>query len=126
MTLYIDDTTIPNSEDLYRRIHPSQWKLVENTHTFRVTSAAFKDHRCQISVDLSSLTTPQDALARASQKEIKYALAAVTAGDARQIEQKIIRDPAPNDPAHALIVGQQPPHVSKALAQAAKWIIPPT
>lgn len=125
MTNFSDDTTIANSEGLYRRIHPIQWKYVKEINDYRVTSAAFKDNRSQISVDLSSLTTPQEALARAARKDITYALASITADDARKQEQGVVRNPLEDNPAHALIIGQQPDRVCKALARIARWVIPP-
>ena len=50
------------------------------------------------------------------------ALAAVTAGYARSLEQAVVRDAKPNDLAHALIYGHQPKTIRRKLAISAQWI----
>jgi hypothetical protein len=57
-----------------------------------------------------------------------FALAAVTAGLARECGQGIARDPLPDQPAHALVFAQRgtkTKSVMRRLAKAARWVIEP-
>jgi len=118
-----DDLTIPDSEDLYRRI-AKQWLVPDNTFGgLRLSRAAFKDRKKEISVHLSSLITPLETMARGGTNIV--GLVAVTAGQARSLNQVVVRDPNPNDEAHALICGSQPKSIIRQLTKIAKWICYP-
>ena len=49
-------------------------------------------------------------------------LVAVTAGEARGLDQAVVRDPQPDDAAHALICGTQSRSIVRRLTNMAKWI----
>lgn len=54
-----------------------------------------------------------------------FALAAITAGLARQCDQGVARDPLPEEPAHGVVVGKKTDSVRKRFAKGAEWVIPP-
>ena len=122
-TLRHDDNSIPDAEDLYRRL-ARDWIVPDRVMGgVKISSGAFKDRDKEISVHLSSMITPEDSLAYGGEGIV--ALAAVTAGDARSLEQAVVRDTQPGDPAHALICGRQPKAIQKKLAELARWVREP-
>ncbi len=54
-----------------------------------------------------------------------FALAAITAGLARNCQQGVARDPQPQEPAHAVVVGRKTRAIQSMLAKDSTWIIPP-
>jgi len=118
-----DDESIPDAEDLYRRL-AKDWIVPDRVMgSVRVSSGAFRDPNSEISVHLSSMIRPDDSLAYGGAGIV--ALAAVTAGDARGLGQAVVRDAQPDDPAHALICGLQSKSVRHKLASLARWIRKP-
>src|SRR5262249_60054882 len=98
----VDDLTISNSEGLWRRIPPS-WIVVDSeTGTWRLSSVAFIDRRGELSVEISSLTTAEQALARYPE----HSLAEVKAAVFRERGYGVIPDPLPDNMAHALVSGR--------------------
>ena len=118
-----DDPSIPDTEDLYRRLARDWIVYDEMTGGVRISSGAFLDQDREISVHLSSLITPKDSLAYGGKGIV--ALAAVTARHARSLEQAVVRDAQPGDPAHALICGQQDKSIQHKLRDLARWVICP-
>jgi len=118
-----DDPTIPDSEDLFRRILGNWIVTEQHSGARRLSSQAFSDRDDEISVDLSSLISPRGSLALGDDRHI--GIAAITGGDARKLDQAVVRAPVPGDPAHALICGKQTKSVRRRLALRARWIWPP-
>ncbi len=117
-----DDDSIPDVEDLYRRI-VQEWLVPDAaTGRKRLSSMAFKSKDNEISVSLASLTDADNCFSLGGPKTV--GVAAVTAGGARQLEQAVVRDPTPAEPAHALICGKQTKRVLRALAKKAVWMYP--
>jgi hypothetical protein len=54
-----------------------------------------------------------------------FALAAVTAGFAREQKQGVDLEPT-DFPGHAVVFGKKPKSISRSFAKAAKWVIAPT
>lgn len=129
---YQDDPSILNDDILLRRVPKhagSQIIWDANRKEWRPSSAAFKDHPegPGMSVSLQAVLDtlglpPQKALAG---YEETHALAAFKTSIARQNGQRIARDPIPEDPAHGIVVGNKNRAVSKALAGASSWVVPP-
>ena len=124
MAVCSDDPSIPNGEGLYRWIL-EEW-IVRNQATglMRFSSAAFEGD--EVSVDLSSLSSPEDSFQRGRsvmRSEI-CGVAATTAGQARELGQAVIRDPLPENPAHSLILGRKTHATKKKLAKTARWVFP--
>lgn len=119
-----DDPTISDSELLNRGIHPNH--LTDNNE---VTSAAFKNRSDpHISVDLASLSTPEETYRRWP----GYAgVVQLVARTVRDITPGVARDPTANNPAHALIIhdftltNRKRVEVARKLAKACTWAIPP-
>ena len=123
-----DDSTIGDASILWRRI-PS-WHVIfdENQKRWRSSSAAFDNDPdgaptsvFLAEVVLSAGRGPVDVLLGHE----SFALAAISAGAARGCGQEVVRDPLPDEPAHALVVGPKPKSVQRRLAKAAVWVIPP-
>lgn len=129
MDAYRDDRTILDSADLWRRIHPRQIVPNKDTGELRASSAAFKDHPngTPMSVLLADVVVEsgRDAFS-ALAKHPGYALAAISAGHARECKQGVAREPLPNEPAHAVVFGNKTKSIQRRLAKGAIWIIPPS
>ena len=124
----VDDTTIADASELWRRIHPKWIVPDENTGNMRVTSAAFDDSKDEspTSVLLADVVRKTG---RTAEEVIApydgYALASITAGQARDCEQGVARDPLPDEPAHAYIFGEKTKALKRCLARSAEWVIAP-
>jgi hypothetical protein len=119
-----DDLTIPDEADLWRRI--PTWHIVrdENSGQIRPSSAAFDNDPdgAPMSVVLAAeAENPQTALAGLT----GFALASFKARTARDCNQGIVRDPLPNEPAHALVFGTKTKSIRRRLAKEATWVVPP-
>ena len=123
-----DDATILDGDGLWRRIRADWVVHDENRGGLRVSSAAFADSRdgSPTSVLLES------AVRETGRSEVDvlrefpgYALASVTAGDARECQQKVVRDPKGNEAAHALLFGRKTKANRRCLAAKAEWVVPP-
>lgn len=107
----IDDITIPDAENLYIRVFPDQDSLIfdPDLNGYRPTTGALKSREQPLSVDLGSLSSPQET--RDRDKSFPFHVAAFTAGTARKYGCRIVRDPIPvgrgepENPAHALVFG---------------------
>jgi hypothetical protein len=54
-----------------------------------------------------------------------FALVGFPAGLARALNQIIVRDPTPDQPAHALVVGKKTKGVKRALRDGSHWVVQP-
>lgn len=125
----VDDATIGNDAELWRRIHP-QWVVPDgNTGSVRVSSAAFDNSPdgSPTSVLLAGLVRQTD---RGAEDVIAgfdgYFLAALTAGQARDCQQGVARNPLEDEPAHAYVFGQKTKPLKRCLARHATWVIAPS
>lgn len=122
---YVDDWTITDGTDLWRRIHPN-WKMPDvNTGSYRISSAAFDNTTgsLEMSVVISSDTRdPFTVLTNYSD----HFLAAITAGAVRLNRQIVVRAAIDEEPDHANVVGIKTRPIKRKLAKAARWVIPPT
>jgi len=55
-----------------------------------------------------------------------FALASLTAALARDCNQKVARDPLPDEPAHALVVGKKTKAVQRRFAKECRWVVHPS
>lgn len=130
MTEYSNDTTISGEEVLWRRIPP--WHVVfdKNLGRSRPKSSAFDNHTdgTPMSIFLASVVKQGKRDARDTLVNHEgFALAAVTAKLARDLDQCVCRDPLPDEPAHGLVAGKKTKRVKKTFAKEARWEIkPPT
>ena len=122
---FVDDTSIPDTSELWRRIPPRHFYADDNESGMRPSSAAFEDDP-----DGGPLSVFLAAEALAPQHVLEghegYALAALTAGFARANCQIIARDPRPGPPGHALVVGRKTHGTRKKFARQARWVVSPS
>jgi hypothetical protein len=125
---YRDDPAILDEADLWRRIPPKHFVKDDNLGQVRPSSAAFENHPngSPMSVVLADAVI---ASSRAPDAVLTghegFALAAITAGLARECEQGIAREPLPDEPAHAVVFGKKTNSVKKRLAKGSRWVVPP-
>jgi hypothetical protein len=126
-----DDPTVADETLLYRRVpEKPDLNIVwdSNLGHWRPSSASFKNDRdgSPMSVCL------QDTLEEAGREPVSvleghpdFALAAISAGNAREYGQKVVRDPLPTEPAHGLVAGEKKKRIMSNLAKSSVWVIPP-
>lgn len=126
-----DDPAILDDWRLLRRI-PAQPNVFirwdANRGRWGISSQAFRNNR---NVDAFSVNLENVLLAEGLALESvvldpeKYALAAITAVQARQHSQTLQKKPEPNDVSHGHVTGDKPKPVQQALASVAEWVFPP-
>lgn len=97
----IDDVSIPPSAALWRRIFEEDIYPDPKLCRKRANSGSLFDGDAPMSVDLAMLTTLDEVNKRGE----GMAIAEFTVDAVRQADCKIVRDPLPENPAHALIYG---------------------
>jgi len=121
-----DDPSIPDSELLFRTIHPKQLKDANG-----VSSGAFKSTpKSHTSVELGSLTSPEETLAR---RPGHVGVVKLLTGRVRGIRPGVVgvsRDPIPGNLAHALIIRELAPggvymKTARELARLCEWVMGP-
>ena len=119
-----DDTTIRNTDRLFRRVRENQLVKLEDGSR-RVSSALFK--AAEMSVNIESLMIeqgrpPEDTL---TGYPGEY-LTSIIAGDVRAHGLRIVKQTElPNDPAHGLVLGKKRDSFANAMARSHQWIVPP-
>lgn len=106
-----DDPSISDDTELWRRVHPKQFHTDENSGEVRPSTAAFNDR--EMSVVIAAESRGVDAVLAGYDE---YGLVSFRAGFARELGQRIVRDPTPDEPAHALVIGAKPNRVLRAFA----------
>lgn len=125
---FVDDATITDDEELWRRIHPRWIVFDDNTGGPRVSSAAFDDSRdgsptSVLLAEIARLTGRTESESLAGYEG--YGLVSLTAGQARRCHQGVVRDPLPEEPAHALVFGPKSKSNKRCLASSAAILILP-
>lgn len=109
--------SVSDDEALWRRIHRDQY-VSDGQGGMRVSSGAFIDPR--LSVDRASVLS---SIGRdySYTRRNGVGVAEFTAGIARGLEQEVVPDAEPDNPAHALVIGDKRRgnrRVAKSLADA--------
>ncbi|GAB4135358.1 MAG: hypothetical protein Tsb009_01510 [Planctomycetaceae bacterium] len=129
MSDLIDDSSIPDEAILWRRIPPNWVVFDQKTNQLRPSSQSFDNHRDGSGMSVV-LANEVIANGRSEENVLEghegFGLVAINAGLARKLNQKIVRDPLPDEPAHMEICGDKTKGVKKAFARAAVWIVKPT
>lgn len=127
-SVYRDDPSIPDNAALWRRIPPGWWIQDENLGRLRPTSAAFDDHRDGTAMSvlieeivLSTGRCSDDILAPYE----GYAMASIRAGFARKCSLGVMREPLPEEPAHAVVFGKKSKAIRAKLAVTCEWVVDP-
>ena len=97
---------VASGEILWRRIHRSHFQQG------RVISAAFKDPK--MSVDVASVRLDMST----TMTDTSVGVSALACSDAVAEGQSVVWDPITGNEAHALVVGEKPPSVARALRDA--------
>ena len=97
-----DDPSIGDNERLWRRVHPTQIRTNNETGELEVSSAAFST-REELSVAIASETNLTIFL----QNNFQHRVVEFTAGAARAANCTVVRDPKPDNLAHALVCGSK-------------------
>jgi len=98
-----NDPTISDDDFLYRRIYPDPDALIPtNNGGWRPKSGSLKSN-VALSVDLASMTTPEQT--RDRDITVPFHVARIPVRVVRRAGCGVIRDPLPDNPAHALICG---------------------
>ncbi|MDE3180806.1 MAG: hypothetical protein KGM47_14255 [Acidobacteriota bacterium] len=125
-TTFTDDPSIPDDAELWRRVRPDFQKM-DAAGRPRATSQAFQE---------PSNGTPMSVLladqVKAGGRDLKdvladypgHKMASFRAGFARTLGLGIARDPTPQEPAHAVVVGNKTGSVRKGLSLTADLIAP--
>ena len=120
---FVDDRTIEDSSELWRRVHPEFLVRDDNGRIFP-SSQAFQNRSKDdpMSVGLADIC-PSPA------EELKgyadYGLASLSAGQVRRCQQVVCRAPLEATPWHAHVCGDKPRRIRKQLAKVARWVVPP-
>lgn len=127
MTTKSDDPTILDSDPLWRRIHPKQ-VVHDGQGCQRPSSAAFVNS--SDGTGMSVTLGPEAENANVSPLEALrgfagFALASLPVVVCRMHDQTLERAPTSDDPHHALVDGEKPRSVRRALCRAASWAVPP-
>ncbi len=122
--LYRDDASIADEDRLFRRIHLTQIVKDDDTGLARISSGAFRDKELSVNIE-SVLLSDGKVPGHCLRNYLTHKLAAITAGEARQYQQAVCRDPLPHDPSHGLVWGSKNSRrVHLGLTDAATWVIP--
>jgi hypothetical protein len=120
----VDDATIADETQLYRRITQAQLVSDDNAGCRRVSSGAFDNEDLSVALGdklAEDSRTPESVLVNYPSE----CLVAFTAGVARAVAQVIYREPEPDEPAHGIVFGKKKKSVKHALHDAAVWVVQP-
>lgn len=123
---YIDDLSITDEADLWRRIHPKQVVPDKNTGQLRPSSAAFQNstNNSPMSILIAEIVLKSDRdTSDVLSSYPGFSLAVFTAGIARKCNQGVKRDALPDEQAHGLVFGKKTPGVRRKLAELSKWVV---
>ncbi len=121
----VDDTSIPNTDRLFRRVPVNQLSPNDDG-TQRPSSAVFK--HLEMSVNIESLMVeqgrpPEDSLTKYPDEY----LTSVIASDVRSFGcYPIVKDTKPPEyPAHGLVLGKKKDSFANKMGRTHKWIVEP-
>lgn len=123
-----DDLSVANPTFLYRWVHPVHIRRTADGVQCR--DGAFQNfpnrETLRMSVVLDDTLRAQNREpASIVQGRPGFGLVAVTAGEVREEEQRVLRSALPQEPAHGDVWGQKAPARRRRLAELARWIIAP-
>jgi len=118
-----DDPSIGNDDLLWRRVPPEQVVFDENLNRLRPSSMAFQNTSgtSGMSVNIAAETTVENTL-RESENLL---LVEFPASVPRGVGQGVIRNPLPDNPAHAEVTGKKTKSVQKTLYNNCAWVVGP-
>ncbi|MEX0866918.1 MAG: hypothetical protein WD030_06130 [Pirellulales bacterium] len=123
---YVDDQSILDEEELWRRVPPRLIIFDNNLGVYRPTSSAFVDSPdgSPMSVVMAS---EAEKLNRTADSVLigheGYSLVSIKVSFVRSLNLGVVRNPLPNEQAHALVFGNKTKSVQRKLAKSAIWVI---
>jgi hypothetical protein len=123
-----DDTTVLDDAVLWRRVHHLFWQQVQGG--WRISSGAFDNASdgSGMSVHLADIAVVEDRSLESLLPDPadEFGMVALTANHVRKQSQIIVREPEPDDPTHAEVIGLKPTKVRKRLRDGAAVVrLPP-
>lgn len=120
---FVDDPKIYDQDILWRRINEDWLIIDENTGRVRLKSMAFQDpiDGSPMSVLLADVHRDLGAIIECYPR---HGLVSITVELARELGQRVSRDPTDEDLAHAHVSGKKTLGDRRKLAKEAKWVIP--
>jgi len=123
-----DDVSVANGTELFRRVPPAHYKLENGRYVVR--DGAFKNfphpERKRMSVALGdTLEQAGDAPETVVHGMPEYGLVSVTAGFAREQDQRVERAPEEGFEAHGNVFGDKSASRRKQFAKEARWVAEP-
>lgn len=121
-----DDLSVADDVQLWRRVPP--WHFEPTDAPTRPSSAAFDNDP---DGEPMSVVLGDEVLAvgRSPVSVLRhhpgFALTALTAGQVRDDGNGVVRDPLPDEPAHALVVGVKSRGARRRWAKSARWVVEP-
>jgi hypothetical protein len=112
----VDDPTIPDTESLWRRVPRQLLVVVDGVE--RPMSGLFCDP--EMSVHLASLTSVE----KIASLYPDHGIVEITVGLVRELRLRIVRNPTPLDPSHAIVCPQASPGARRRLAKACTPVRP--
>ncbi len=112
---------VSEEEELWRGILPNHVKKNEDG-TIRLNSGTFRSSNPDISVFVASKTTVDACM---GMNERWVGLVSIPAALPIGLDYRVVMDPRPGNPAHALIVGRITNGHSKVMAKSARWVVEP-
>jgi hypothetical protein len=117
-----DDASIRDEERLFRRVHITQLVKDEDTGLTRISSSVFKDEELSVNIE-SALRMAGMLIEACLQNYNAHKLISITAGNARQFNQIVCRNPVPGNPSHGLVCGSKKSRrIRDGLRAAATWV----
>ena len=118
-----NDSSIADEVVLWRRVHPAQIVQDDNLDEMRPSSQAFQNTSGTngMSVNIASETTIDDTL----QGYEDHYIVSLEAGGVRSLGQGVVRNPLPENPAHAEVTGKKKGSIKKRLSEASIWVVSP-
>jgi hypothetical protein len=127
-----DDPSIPDDARLLRRIIPEWIVIDQNTHSIRVSSAAFSNSTAEDGTEEGMSVFIEGVLVNCGRSAasvlVEYqtnSLIAIRAGWVRSHQQGVVADPLPDEPAHAQVMGAKNSNTRRKLAKQYEWIVEP-
>ena len=123
-----DDVTVLDDALLWRRVHEDFWERVEGG--WRISSSAFDNSSdgSGMSVHLEAVAVAEGVLLERllPEPQEQYGVVVLTPACVRTNRQIIVREPEPDDPTHAEVIGSKPTKVRKRLRDGASVLrVPP-
>jgi hypothetical protein len=122
-----ENRPVPPETKLFRRVAPKLedgYVLDEDDDCLRLSSAAFLGKEMSVFLGDTLEEEGRDPL-DALRQEPGFFLVSLTAADAIEAEQAVVRSPIDEEPAHGDVVGKKTRGRRRALARAAIWIKAP-